>query len=201
MSKIKAAVLALMACLSLTGCQEKPATDQAAKIRPGAPPVVVSGTPAEQVQKTVLRYNQLLAQGYQSLNMTPLQEVASKDQAEKAYVHMAALGEGKVKMQSQLNKITFGKLDFPQPDKCRTTTDELWDFAYLDIQTGAKQDERKNFLYHVNYSLELQGGRWVVTDIVASFEEPAAQQPQPRSLHGDKPLPDGHGAAVDKSRK
>ena len=199
MFKMKAAVLCLLLCSFLAGCKEK-AAEQALTVQPGAAPVAVSGTPTEQVQKTIQRYNQLLAQGYENLNMTPLQEVATKDQAEKAYVHMAAIGEGKAKMVSELKKITFTRLEFPQPGKCLTATDEIWDFAYQNLRTGAKEGERKDFLYHVTYSLESQGGRWMITDIVAGSDEPDKQPAEPRRISVDPPLPAGHGASVGGTR-
>lgn len=201
--KSRVLAIALLAGLALVGCKEKKAAPPA-DVAPPTTPVAIVGTPTEQAQKTVERYNQLLAEGYRNLNMTPLQEVASEKQAEKAYIHMSALGEGKSKMISQLKKITFLKTEFPTPQKCLVSTDELWDFAYHNIETGAKAGEQKNFLYHVNYTLEQKDGRWQITDIFASSDEPE-KAAQPRQIKveekapgqgtsGSGALPPGHGA-------
>jgi hypothetical protein len=164
--------LLVVITLALSGCTDRPAPAPKAVSGQQEAAVVVSGTPTQKVQLTVRRYNQLLAQGYRSLNMNPLQEVATTEQAEKAYVHMAAIGEGKAKMVSNLKKLSFLKTEFPQPDLCQVATDEVWDFAYHDIGSGAKTGEQKDFLYHVSYKLQLKGERWLITDIVASSEEP-----------------------------
>src|SRR5690242_8812450 len=62
------------------------------------------------VQGTVKRYNELLIQGYRSLNMNPMQEAATIPQAQKLYYHMSALGEGRLRMDSALKNLTFKKI-------------------------------------------------------------------------------------------
>ena len=192
MRMLRLIAIMVVLTLSLSGCKGKPADAPKATYQPGVA-IVISGTPEEKVEKTVQRYNQLLAEGYRTLNMNALQEVTTADQAEKAYVHMAAIGEGKAKMVSELKKISFSKTQFPQANKCTTSTDEVWDFAYQNIATGATTGVEKNFLYHVNYTLEMQGDRWLITDISASSEEPDKKPAQPRSITVGQPPP-GHGA-------
>jgi len=119
----------------------------------------------------VLRYNQLLSEGYKTTNMTKLQEVATPELAEKAYYHMAAIGEGKSRLVSDLKKIDFVDTDCSKPSECRVVTKEVWDFAYADIQTGARSNEVKDYLYDVQYLLESRQGRWTITEITATGEE------------------------------
>jgi len=140
------ASLALVVAIALGGCN-------AAQSEPGA------------VKGTIMRYNQLLSDGYRSLNMNPLQEVATPEQATKLYHHMAALGEGKVKMDSTLKDIQFVKVTFPKPDESSVTTREKWDFTHLDIASGRKVYEERDFVYEMEYGLKYVNGHWVIHQV------------------------------------
>lgn len=145
-----------------------------------------SGSALKTPQETVERYNQLLAEGYKKLNMTSLQEVATSEQAEKAYVHMAAIGEGKMRMISQLKKLDFIYIDTSKPKQCRVTTREIWDFSYYNIQTGIKLEEEKDYVYHVAYVLEKRNGQWIITTISATGDERLAEKNKPRHIRAPR---------------
>ncbi|GFO53612.1 hypothetical protein GMSM_06190 [Geomonas sp. Red276] len=167
------ALIAVGAALSLllfTGCREKESPPAPSPSAPAA-----ARAPAKDpalIRQVVERYNQLLSDGYRNLNMNPVQEAATVQLAEKAYTHMAAIGEGKARMDSHLKRIDYRSIDFPAPNRCLVKTDETWDFAYLDIKSGAKTGEVKDFVYHVAYTLEVKDGRWLVTDAAATFDQP-----------------------------
>jgi hypothetical protein len=150
----------------LAGCNQS-------ETKKAAPPAetAATGSPADQSHNLIRRYNQLLCEGYQTTNMTKLQEVTTPELAEKAYYHMAALGEGKNRMISALKKIEFEETDCAQPAACRVVTKEVWDFAYADIQTGKRSSEVKDYQYSVQYLLANKQGRWIITEISASGEE------------------------------
>lgn len=131
-------------------------------------PTYTGGTRMDAVKNTILRYNELLAFGYEHLDMTPLQEVTSARQAEKAYSHMAAIGEGGVRMLSRLKRIDFTGVSFPSPGKASVRTREVWDFAYHDMKSGAKEEEERDFSYLMTYILEEDSGRWLITDSAAA---------------------------------
>lgn len=129
---------------------------------------------SREVKGTVMRYNQLLVEGYRNLNMNPLQEVASRERAEKAYLHMAALGEAGVRMESELKKIDFQKLEFPKPEEAVVISREVWDFSHKDIKTGAIKFDKKDFVYHNRYELRRDGNRWIIHTInTVDGEEPS----------------------------
>lgn len=173
-------LLAICCTLILSACTEKPRhvvqSSNAKAVPTPMKPFYTGGTPADEVKNIIMRYNELLAFGYANLTMTPLQEVANKAQAQKSYYHMAALGEGGVKMRSQFKQIEFMKIDFNAPGKTHVETREVWDYAYHDVNTGAKKEneEKKDFVYLMTYTLEQSGGRWFITDTVASGEEKKA---------------------------
>ena len=162
--------LALIFLLPLFGCTDSTPSSHKEKSS-GVFAVGSSSTGTSSVQRLVVKYNSLLSEGYKTINMTKLQEVATPELAEKAYYHMAAIGEGKSRMVSELKKIDFLETDMSLPAKCRIVTKELWDFAYADIVTGVRSNEVKNYHYDVRYELENRQGRWVIVDITATGEE------------------------------
>jgi hypothetical protein len=131
----------------------------------------VSCAPADNrrdaVKAVIMRYNLLVVEGYRSMNMNPLQEVATEEHATSVYYHMAALGEGKVRMLSHLNQIEFAGITFTTPDTAQVTTRERWDFAHVNITSGRKSYEEKHFPYQMAYDLKKVGDRWLITAIRA----------------------------------
>lgn len=139
------------------------------------------------VKGVVTEYNRLLADGYRNLNMNPLQAVSTEEVATKAYYHMAALGEGKVRMVSVLKDLNFREISFPTADSAAINTREKWDFSHNDIATGKKLSEEKDFVYEMRYELKKQGSSWKITTIQAVGDD----------QHG-KPVKDA--ALVKRSR-
>lgn len=159
----------LFMIVAIAGCQENASrkkTPESASTKE-----ITSFTPPEVSHKLIVRYNQLLSEGYKTTNMTRLQEVATPELAEKAYYHMAAIGEGKSRMVSELKKIDFKETDCSKQSKCRVVTREWWDFGYADILTGQRSNEVKDYIYDVQYLLENRQGRWMITEINATGEE------------------------------
>jgi hypothetical protein len=168
---VRAIVLILMIIMLSLGCRQK--TPEPSKSRTAQAPAAdtIKQLPTDAIHRSIKRYNLLLAEGYKSLNMNPLQEVATPELAQKAYYHMAALGEGSTRMYSTLKTIEFKNTDLSKPHKCLVSTREVWDFSYVDIKTGTRNDEVKDYVYYVTYKLEDQGGKWILTDINASGED------------------------------
>ena len=163
-----ASLIAATLLLSILGCQDSPSN------KSGATPHTQSSVKpniSDAAYKLIATYNTLLSEGYKSTNMTKLQEVTTPDLAEKAYDHMAAIGEGKSRMVSELKKMDFVETDCATPGKCRVVTKERWDFAYADVLTGARSNEVKDYLYDVQYVLENRQGRWIIVEITATGEE------------------------------
>jgi hypothetical protein len=158
----------LLIFTTLVGCKDAAPNKAVEPARPQAPS---SSTVSEVSHNLIERYNQLLSEGYKTTNMTKLQEVATPEIAEKAYYHMAAIGEGKSRMVSELKKINYVETDCSQATKCRVVTKERWDFGYSDILTGKRSNEVKDYIYDVQYLLENRQGRWVITEISATGEE------------------------------
>jgi uncharacterized protein YuzB (UPF0349 family) len=159
--------IAIILITFLAGCQDRTPPETVG--RPQTPTAATNMT--EQSHQLIIRYNQLLSEGYKAASMTKLQEVATTELAEKAYYHMAAIGEGKNRMVSELKKIDFIETDCSTTPKCRIVTKEVWDFAYADIITGARSNEVKDYVYDVSYLAENRQGRWLITEITATGEE------------------------------
>jgi hypothetical protein len=123
------------------------------------------------VKETILRYNQLLAEGYANMNMNPLQEVATADQAGKEYRHMAALGEAKIRMESTLKSIEFTGMTFSGRDEAAVITRETWDYTHIDTGTRAPVKVQKNVSYSLKYTLKKEQVRWLVISVEAVDEK------------------------------
>jgi hypothetical protein len=120
----------------------------------------------KEIKDTILRYNHLLAEGYSKMNITPLKEVATEEHALKVYHHMAALGEAKIRMESQLLDIEFSDIQFPKKDFVRVKTREKWNYTHINI--GSKmpgQTVVQSLIYKLSYELVKKDSRWFVSSI------------------------------------
>ena len=150
-----------------------------------------------QIKGTIMRYNQLLIEGYKNLNMNPLQEVATTEHATELYYHMAALGEADIKMLSTLKKIDFTRVNIVKSDKVVVSTREVWDFVHVDIKTDERVYDEKDFVYEMRYELIKKDGRWLVEKVTAvsaqsssPVEKKHPQLDQPPKMRKDKGI--GH---------
>jgi hypothetical protein len=114
------------------------------------------------VKATIMRYNQLVSEGYRTHNMNPLSQVTTRGQAEKLYYHMAAIGEGRLRMDATLKTITFDKFEFQKPGEALVETAETWDFKHVVETSGKTYAEEKDFVYQMGYQLKKAEGRWII---------------------------------------
>lgn len=118
----------------------------------------------EPLTDTIWRYNSLLGEGYRNLDMSRLSLVATKGQAEKVYHHMAALGEGRMKMVAVLDSMDFLAVEPDGPARARVVTEEQWDYRYANIDTG-HEAMRNTVSYRLRYHLQRTDGIWQVGGI------------------------------------
>jgi len=116
------------------------------------------------VQHTVVRYTQLLAEGYSKMNMTILQEVATEEQALKAYRHMSALGDAKIRMEPHLEDIEFVEIELPEKGLAKVKTKEEWNYAHVSMKIPG-QSVVKGLMYNLDYELVKRDGRWLVSSV------------------------------------
>jgi hypothetical protein len=122
---------------------------------------------ASLVKATVERYDALLAQGYRSMDMSPISEVATQLQAETEYIHMSSLGEGGVRMLPNLRRLEFVKVSV-EGSSALVETLETWDYTHVDPATGAIVREQRGLVYRLAWDLARQAdGRWLVSDVRA----------------------------------
>ena len=122
-------------------------------------------TNSQAVKDTILRYNQLLAEGYANMNMSPLREVATADQAGKEYRHMAALGEAKIKMEAALKSVEFVGIVVSRDGTASAITKEVWDYTHLLVRTRTQVAKQKDVVYALKYELKKENSRWRVASI------------------------------------
>lgn len=166
-------VLILVLLLMVFGCRKN-----------SSDPADSSASETQKLKGTVIRYNQLLSEGYKSMNMNPLQEAATKRQAETLYTHMAALGEGQVRMESTLKKIHFTEVEIQQEHKATLKTKEVWDFKHTTIDKKKMVLDEKDFEYSITYELVKEGSRWLVSKVIAKEgDNPNRSKPE-KALQG-----------------
>lgn len=125
-------------------------------------------SPDEQaIRATIQRYNQLLTEGYRSLNMNPMQEVADKLQAESEYIHMSSLAEGGIRLDPELKELRFVSVSV-EATSAQVETKETWDYRHYSRTTGRLVLEQKGLVYDLAWDLSRKpGGKWLVSDVRA----------------------------------
>jgi hypothetical protein len=127
------------------------------------------------IKDTVVLYNSLLADGYRKLSMTALVQAATEERATKAYYHMAALGEARVKMDAKIRDFKFLELKLPSQYTAEVMTEEIWDYSYVNVDTGEQVYDNK-ITYKNRYALTKKTGKWLVYDI--TVEESHEEKPE-----------------------
>lgn len=127
------------------------------------------------VRNTVTEYNAALIRAFVQMDMNELNQVSTEDQAFTEFYLMAALGESRVVMHSSLISIEFGEVIFSEDGKASVTTTEVWDYDHVSLDTSETVRTERGVVYHLQYDLVLQDGRWLV-DKVTSLDEPAESQ-------------------------
>ncbi len=159
--------------LVLAGCSTGPATSPDEKA----------------VRSTILKYNELLAAGYRSMNMTPMLEVATQAQAESEYIHMSSLAEGGVRLDPTLVSLDFVTVSV-EATSAQVETRETWDYRHYQRDTGALLLEQKGLIYELAYDLEKQeDGRWLVSDVRAISSTATVE---PTVIATPTAIPPGH---------
>ena len=158
--------------------------------------IVSCGTGSEKhvllaVQHTVLRYTQLLAEGYARMDMTHLQEVATQEQALKTYNHMSALGEAKIRMESSLEDIEFTDIQLSDKDEARVKTREKWNYRHIGTDPKMpRQTVVEDLVYELAYDLVKRDGKWIVSSVSALAEDKRGDLTTTNSTRHKRPRPE-----------
>ena len=151
------------------------------------------------VRNQVVAYTALLAEGYETLSMNHLLQVATEERAMKAFYHMAALGEARVRMIAVLEKINFAEVAFPDDSQAQVRTSEKWSYQYRDVDTDAER-----FTNHADYSLLYtllrRDGVWLVAEVevVEATEEKSAHELE---RFFQRPASDPLPTVIDKQKR
>jgi hypothetical protein len=147
-SRLLVAVVVILAAVVTVGCS--------AEVTPSA---------VERVRNTVVRYNRLLAEGYRSMDMGRLRQVADELQSEDEYIHMSSLGEGGVRLLPYLKHFEFLNVSV-ESTSARVQTRETWDFVHEGTATHEVVLVQNEMTYDLAWDLAARAdGRWYVTDV------------------------------------
>ncbi len=129
------------------------------------------------LKHVIVQYNRLLAEGYRTLNMNTLVQVATEERATKAYYHMAALGEERKRMDSTQTKIDFLDIRSISPEQAEVKTREEWSYKHVNIDS-LEVEYQDSILYEMKYTLVRKNDQWFVSDITVEAEK-SLKPPQP----------------------
>lgn len=150
-------VAAILIALLLSGCASSQTKQQ------------------EAVRRTILRYDDLLTQGYRSMNMNPMAEVATDLQAQDEYIHMSSLAEGGVRLDPELKDIQFVKVSV-EATSAKAETRETWDYKQYSRADGKLALVQKGLIYELAWDLVRKDqGHWLVEDVRAISATSTAQ--------------------------
>lgn len=162
---IRILVIIFIAVLSLASCEQDKKTVGTSGEKPKEAEAIDDIT---KIKSTVVLYDALLTKGYITQNMNILVEAATEKRATTAYYHMAALGEGNVKMDMKLNELKFTDVKVLTPDSAEAATEEKWDYKYISTDSG-KQVYDNSVDYKLTYKLIKQSGKWLIDDIEVRY--------------------------------
>jgi len=126
------------------------------------------------VRHAVAAYDVALARAFESLDMNELNGVATEEQATSEYYLMAALGEGRIRMVSQLVSLEFGEVTFIGEGAARVTATEVWNYDHVSLDTSETVRSERGVVYHLLYDLVLDGDRWLVAGVTSLDDQQGA---------------------------
>jgi len=162
MKRLILSILLLSAAFSIAGCGIMPRSEEGDTLA---------------VRQTVMAYTEALARGFETLDMNALNQVATEEQATQAFFLMAALGESRVRMVSELQDIEIGEVTFSQEGQASVTTTETWDYDHISIDTSETVRSERGVVYRLRYDFALTDGRWFVTNVTSLDEAPESEEP------------------------
>lgn len=111
------------------------------------------------------------------MDMTHLQKVATQEHSQKVYRHMAALGEARIRMQSQLVHIDFLDVQLSEENIAQIKTRETWNYTHVNIDTKMPgQTIVEGLIYTLSYELVMEHGQWFVSSVTV-LEEDRVENP------------------------
>jgi hypothetical protein len=103
--------------------------------------------------------------------MIRLQDVATEEQALKAYNHMSALGEAKIRMESKLINIEFLDIQLCGEKMAEVKTMEKWNYTHVNTDTQMPRQTVQGLIYNLSYELVKKDGKWLVSSVSVSGED------------------------------
>lgn len=113
-------------------------------------------------KETIRQYDQLIAEGYAGLDMTPLRRVVADEEYVRVSHHMIAMKEARLRLESKLKKINYVEVMVKDKTTIVAKVREVWDFRQISLQTGKPESEAKDVLHILSYEVVKQGNRWLV---------------------------------------
>ncbi|MRS13116.1 MAG: hypothetical protein EG823_08640 [Actinobacteria bacterium] len=138
------------------------------------------------IRALIVQYNETLISGYRTMDMNPMQEVATLEQAEDEYIYMSSLAEGGVRLDATLVDLAFVRFSI-ETMSAQVETRETWDYRHYGREDGKLLLMQEGLIYDLAYDLEKQAdGRWLVSDVRAIS---ATSTVEPTRIATPTPIP------------
>jgi|GEM_PF-2198392 len=143
----------------------------------------------ETVKEAVNDYNRTLIAVLDSGSVDLLNSVATEKEVRRMELFLTFLNEEKKRLSADLQEIRFlsvnitenvkpdgpngdapGQLDRKFPPEAEVRTEELWNYRYLDPETGAQIEGPFKIKYDAVYRLTKPDDRWIVYEVYFTEE-------------------------------
>ncbi len=125
-------------------------------------PVPTYGTP-QFVLDAINNSNNAYAAAKWTLNLRDLETGIAGHELADGRTYVQGLIQNRTRVLSTLVRGTVTAWHYSTPTRLLASTDEVWRFANYNADTYALKRDTGVRLYHNDYTIDLMGGRWIVT--------------------------------------
>jgi hypothetical protein len=122
------------------------------------------------VKQALLRYHQLLREGYLNVDMKGLSDVTTPNHAAKLEHRISAYKMKNIRMETELKSIEFLEIKFSGRNSVMVKTREAWYASHVDTITGRKIKEVNELVYLMNYEMLRKKAQWRIDSATIAEE-------------------------------
>ncbi len=116
-----------------------------------------------EVEGAVETYLQALTRAYSSLNVEPIENLASEAEVQDVRKLLRGLAASGDRVEARLRSVDFKSVDVFREVNATVTTTEVWDVTRFDAFTGREKGRNTDSIQDSIIQLRLIDGRWMIT--------------------------------------
>ncbi len=122
------------------------------------------------MKELIKQYNNLLSEAYITMDLTELNKILTENHAVRLETRLTNVRKSQRRMESELKKIEFKDIVFPDDKSVIVSTKEVWDIRHIDLKTKKMIKEHKGYVYDLRYELAKKGDTWLIDNVVVIDE-------------------------------